>query len=130
MSYLLTGTAVTPVTQIFSPGIASKGQDFVGQFINGTGNLTTQAGVSQNVTSSIVYHNFSGTATYNLGVSGTSPAQVEVYDTGGKSAVASAIVNIFAPVGGTINGATGTTLATNFGKKTLFNYSGNAWIAQ
>jgi hypothetical protein len=129
MSYLLTGTSVNsnPVSN-YAPGINQKGQDYVAQTINGTGNLTLQAGYTNAITTSIVNHNFVGAAIYVLGTSGTTPKQVQVNDVMGQATGNYAVI-VSGTAGVTINGSTTSTISTAYGSKTYYNWSGNAWVA-
>ncbi len=126
MSYLPSGTTYPAQLSDFEPGLSQKGQDYVAQVITGTGSLTTVAGVSQDVVTSIINHAYSGAAIYVLGA--FSPTQVEVNDVFGGAAGANIIVS------GTgsnvvINGAATSSISTAFGSKTFYNWSGNSWIA-
>lgn len=130
MPYLLTGTSVNSnPTSTVAPGIASQGQDFAAKTINGTGNLTYVAGTQELLTTSILNHNFSGTATYLLQPSGATPRTVQIYDVNGNSKFAAITVSGVVNNSITINGANALTISGNNALVTLWNWSGNAWNA-
>ena len=130
MPYLLTGTSINsnPVSNV-APGLDRQGQDFAAKTINGTGNLTLVAGTMESLNTSILNHNFSGSATYILGVSGNSPKTVQVIDVNGNSKFAAITVSGTANNSVTINGANALTISGNNASVTLWNWSGNAWNA-
>jgi hypothetical protein len=129
MSYLPTGTTYSTQRSNIAPGLASGGQDYAAQTINGTGNLTYVAGTSNLISTSVLNHNFSGSATYLLQASGATPQRVVINDVNGNSKFAAITVSGVANNGITINGSNSLTISGNNATVTLYNWSGNAWNA-
>jgi hypothetical protein len=124
MSYLPSGTTYPSNASIYAPGLSAGGQDYVLASYKAAD--LAVSGVSTPIVSSLVGHNFSGTAAYVLGP--TSPATVIVIDQAGFAA--SKTITISGTATQTVNGTVaGTaTITSAFGSKTARNLSTNTWI--
>ena len=148
MSYLPSGTNyVAPLSTVL-PGILNNGNDFTATFYNNAASLTV-SGISANVVTSRVNHNYSGAAIYVIGLPATelqnptlgyatssTPSEFTVFDTFGGAGGANIKVSGAALATGavstiTINGSTApyTAITAAYGSKKFINVSGAAWIA-
>jgi hypothetical protein len=114
MPYLPSGTTFPSTVSTVSPGLASGGQDFVGQLYSSALQVTGVATAANLVTGKAL-HNFSGTATYKITTA--SPASLQVVDMFGKAADQ----NI------TVTGV--VTISSAFGVKNFMLTTGNNYVA-
>ena len=135
MSYLATGTTYTnsQATTNYLPGLREGGQDYVG-FLN------TATGTVVPITTSRVFHNVSGIATYSVAALTTelqsptigteissAPATFQVIDAAGHAGSANITISGVGSV--VFNGAQTATISSNYGVKTFVNVTGNYWNA-
>lgn len=128
MSYLPSGTTYPTFVSTFENGVNSGGQDFVANVYSSAAQVTA----SPNIITSRTFQNFSGASVYFLNSS--TPVTAQVFDTFGTAGVSGAAIVISGTSGATINGASTTTISSNWGVKTLVKttqggFSGSAWIA-
>jgi hypothetical protein len=145
MGYLPSGTTYPGQISTILPGINNNGNDFTATFYNNAASLTV-SGVSANVVTSRVNHNFSGAAVYVIGAPQTelqnptigyaissTPSEFTIYDVFGGAGGANITVSGAATASGTnslvrINGAlTSTAISAAYGTATYVNVSGTIW---
>jgi hypothetical protein len=114
-SYIPSGTYTYSPTSVYSPGLASGGQDYVAY-------TNTVSGTSNSIYTSRVEHNVSGIASYVI--NSATPSTFQVIDINGAAASKTITVS-----GATINGTTSATITSAYGVKTFVKTSAGAWIA-
>jgi len=127
MAYLPSGTVYPSFsTSAYQPGIASEGRDYVISTYSSAASLAV-SGVSQPINTSLISHNYSGTAAYVI-TPGVTPAAFTVVDAAGKAA--SATITISGASTQIVNGTSGNTvtLTTAYGSRTGRQVSANVWV--